>query len=123
LELSGNNISKFLLSCIRDFCIIFIDKPQQIQAIREQYSFVYPVLHERARCIWAATETKHLGWGGISLVEEALRLAFENCIALLAKRATRTWLSLADIFDSSSLPFCDVSVFLLSLPDSLPRCP
>jgi hypothetical protein len=52
-----------------------MDKTEQIQTIREKYACVYPVLHERARRIWAAAEAKQLGRGGIALVVQAISMS------------------------------------------------
>jgi hypothetical protein len=46
-----------------------------IQTIRKKYAGIQPVLHERARRIWAAVEAQQLGWGGIQLVEEAIGMS------------------------------------------------
>ena len=46
-----------------------------IKAIRAKYEALSPVLNERSRRIWAATEAKALGWGGISLVSRATGLS------------------------------------------------
>lgn len=48
-----------------------MDKTILIQSIRAKYEGIQPLLHERARRIWAATEARQIGWGGIGLVEEA----------------------------------------------------
>ena len=46
-----------------------------LQSLRQKYSAVRDVLHERGRRIWAATEAQQLGWGGISLVEKAIGMS------------------------------------------------
>src|SRR5881628_1808998 len=43
-----------------------------------KYSAVSPVLNERARRLWAATESRALGYGGDSLVSAATGLARET---------------------------------------------
>lgn len=48
-----------------------MDKTILIQSIRAKYESIQPLLHERVRRIWAATEARQIGWGGIGLVEEA----------------------------------------------------
>ena len=42
-----------------------------IQSIQTKYLQLYPILTERARRLWAATEAQALGWGGIHSVELA----------------------------------------------------
>ena len=46
-----------------------------VQAIRTKYESLEPVLDERARRLWAATEARAIGWGGISQVSEATGLS------------------------------------------------
>src|SRR3954471_11148261 len=46
-----------------------------VQAIKAKYISLEPVLDERARRLWAATEARALGWGGISQVSEATGLS------------------------------------------------
>jgi hypothetical protein len=46
-----------------------------VQAIRTKYEGLEPVLDERARRLWAATEARAIGWGGISQVAEATGLS------------------------------------------------
>jgi hypothetical protein len=46
-----------------------------VQAIRTKYESLEPVLDERARRLWAATEARAIGWGGISRVFEATGLS------------------------------------------------
>jgi len=52
-----------------------MDKTIQIQSIRQKYAAVQGVLHERGRRIWAASEASQLGWGGTSIVEEAIGMS------------------------------------------------
>ena len=52
-----------------------MDKSIAIRSIRQKYDAVYEILHERGRRIWAASEAQQLGWGGISLVEQAIGLS------------------------------------------------
>ena len=51
-----------------------------IERIRNKYSSLSPVMDERLRRQWAATEALTLGWGGASLVSKATGLA-RNTIA------------------------------------------
>ena len=52
-----------------------MEKTILIQMIRRKYENIVSVLHERGRRIWAASEATQLGWGGISLVEEAIGMS------------------------------------------------
>lgn len=52
-----------------------MEKAVLIQLIRNKYDGIQSVLHERGRRIWAATEARQLGRGGISLVEEAIGMS------------------------------------------------
>jgi transposase len=46
-----------------------------VAGLRRKYAALLPVLDERARRHWAATEALELGWGGISAVAHATGLA------------------------------------------------
>src|SRR5512146_2297528 len=46
-----------------------------VQTIKTKYTCLEPVLDERARRLWAATEARAIGWGGISQVAEATGLS------------------------------------------------
>src|SRR5262249_35114018 len=46
-----------------------------VEVISEKYATLGPVLDERARRLWAATEARAIGRGGISRVAEATGLA------------------------------------------------
>ena len=46
-----------------------------IASIRQKYTAVRGVLHERGRRIWVASEARQLGRGGITLVGEALQMS------------------------------------------------
>jgi transposase len=46
-----------------------------VQALKTKYTSLEPVLDERARRFWAATEARAIGWGGISRVAEATGLS------------------------------------------------
>ena len=56
-----------------------LERKQTIQTIKLKYRELSPVLHERSRRLWAATEAKALGRGGIAAVMAATGLA-ENTI-------------------------------------------
>ena len=45
--------------------------PEMIALLRAKYQALAPVLDQRARRYWAASEAKALGWGGVSAVSEA----------------------------------------------------
>src|SRR2546425_13352604 len=47
-------------------------REEQVALIRHKYVALAPLLNERTRRCWAATEAQALGYGGISLVAEAL---------------------------------------------------
>jgi hypothetical protein len=47
----------------------------QADAIREKFAVLDPLLDERSRRIWAATEARALGWGGVSAVAAATGMA------------------------------------------------
>jgi len=49
-----------------------MDKTTLIQSIRQKFVAVEGILHERGRRIWAAAEARQIGWGGASIVEEAI---------------------------------------------------
>jgi len=46
-----------------------------MEGLQRKYAALLPILNERARRLWAATEALELGWGGISLVAQATGLA------------------------------------------------
>ena len=45
------------------------------EGIRQEYVAFSPVMDERMRRQWAATEAAALGWGGVTVVAEATGLA------------------------------------------------
>lgn len=47
----------------------------EVESIRGKFAALGPVLDERSRRIWAATEAQALGWGGVSLVATATGIA------------------------------------------------
>jgi hypothetical protein len=47
----------------------------QVELIRRKYAALGPLLDERSRRVWAATEASALGWGGVSAVATATGLA------------------------------------------------
>ncbi|MBV8609425.1 MAG: ISAzo13 family transposase [Singulisphaera sp.] len=46
-----------------------------VQVVRTKYASLEPALDERVRRLWAATEARAIGWGGISQVSEATGLS------------------------------------------------
>src|SRR5208282_3044563 len=48
--------------------------------IRQKYKRLSRLMDERSRRIWAATEARAMGWGGVSRVAEAIGMA-RNTIA------------------------------------------
>lgn len=60
-------------------------REEQVALIRHKYAALAPLLNERTRRCWAATEARALGYGGISLVAEAVGLARGTIHAGLAE--------------------------------------
>lgn len=54
---------------------MFFMRNTSVQSIRTKYTSLEPVLDERARRLWAATEARAIGWGRISQVFEATGLS------------------------------------------------
>jgi Rhodopirellula transposase DDE domain len=50
-------------------------REEQVEHMRHKYTALAPLLNERTRRCWAATEAQALGYGGISVVAEALGMA------------------------------------------------
>jgi hypothetical protein len=64
-----------------------------VPALKAKYTSLEPVLDERARRLWAATEARAIGWGGISQVSEATglsRITIEAGLTELDLPVTRT---------------------------------
>jgi hypothetical protein len=57
----------------------------RVDFIRHKYTALAPLLNERTRRCWAATEAQALGYGGISIVAEALGIARGTLHAGLAE--------------------------------------
>ena len=49
-----------------------------IATVRQKYQFLSPIMDEKLRRRWAATEALALGWGGISAVAEATGLSLNT---------------------------------------------
>jgi hypothetical protein len=47
----------------------------QVATLRAKYAALVPVLTERSRRVWAATEARAIGYGGIALVAQATGIA------------------------------------------------
>ncbi len=60
-----------------------------VGSIRSKFAALDPVLDERSRRIWAATEAKALGWGGVSVVATATGIA-RNTIHAGVKELSRS---------------------------------
>jgi len=63
-----------------------------VERIRQKYAALDPVMDERLRRQWAATEANVLGWGGVSVVARATGLARNTVghgLRELAERAKR----------------------------------
>lgn len=50
-------------------------RAEQMELIRRKYTALAPLLNERTRRCWAATEAQALGYGGVSIVADALGIA------------------------------------------------
>src|SRR2546426_12697893 len=64
-------------------------REEQVELIRHKYAALAPLLNERTRRCWAATEAQALGYGGIRLVAQALGLARGTIHAGLAEVQAR----------------------------------
>ena len=50
------------------------------KGLEEKYKSLSPALNERARRIWAATEARAIGRGGISLVSQATKISYSTIV-------------------------------------------
>jgi transposase len=64
-------------------------REEEVALLQQKYAALAPLLNERTRRCWAATEAQALGYGGISLVAEALGIARGTIHAGLAEVRTR----------------------------------
>jgi transposase len=48
-----------------------MDSTTVIESVRSKYQSLRSFLTERTRRLWAATEAREIGWGGVTLVEQA----------------------------------------------------
>ncbi len=51
---------------------------ETIEGIRQKYIALSPVMDERMRRQWAATEASTLDWGGVTVVAEATGLGWNT---------------------------------------------
>lgn len=66
-------------------------KQSALAQVREKYQALQPLMDERMRRCWAASEAKGLGWGGVSLVSKATglsRTTIDSGLAELEARST-----------------------------------
>ncbi len=64
-------------------------REEEVALLQQKYAALAPLLNERTRRCWAATEAQALGYGGISLVAEALGIARGTLHAGLAEVRSR----------------------------------
>jgi hypothetical protein len=64
-------------------------REEQVEHIRHKYTALAPLLNERTRRCWAATEAQALGYGGFSVVAEAVGMARGTIHAGLAEVQAR----------------------------------
>lgn len=57
--------------------------------IKAKVLALFPVLDERARRLWAATEAEAIGWGGITLVAEATGMSHTTILAGIRENRAR----------------------------------
>ena len=48
-----------------------VQRKEAMEGVRRKYDDISFCLNERSRRMWAATEAKSFGWGGITVVSEA----------------------------------------------------
>jgi len=48
---------------------------QQEKTLQEKYEIISPYLDEKTRRLWAATEAKSVGWGGVTMVANATNIS------------------------------------------------
>src|SRR5262245_39079987 len=63
--------------------------PATIECLRNKYLALSPVMDERIRRLWVATEASALGWGGVTAVARATGLARNTITAGLRERKRR----------------------------------
>jgi hypothetical protein len=61
-----------------------------IERMQMKYHTMAPVLDERARRLWAATEARELGWGGVSCLAAATGLSRTTIAAGLRELRMQT---------------------------------
>lgn len=53
-----------------------VNEASKLSEIQDKYNQLRDYLNEKSRRLWAATEAKSLGWGGIGLVSQATGLSY-----------------------------------------------
>ncbi|HVS70997.1 MAG TPA: ISAzo13 family transposase [Phycisphaerae bacterium] len=61
-----------------------------IAAVRKKYRSLAPALDERQRRLWAATEARELGWGGVAAVVRATGLAHTTVLRGMRQLTTKS---------------------------------
>src|SRR6266404_6204787 len=74
-------------------CIGTMADPVMIETLKEQFEALQPLMSERLRRSWAATEAKALGYGGIAAVTYATGLSRHTIAHGLAELAATQTLS------------------------------
>ena len=54
---------------------MYRSKEQSLKLIHEKYNSLWHSLNEKSRRLWAASEAKAYGYGGITLVSEAIGIS------------------------------------------------
>ena len=62
----------------------------QVESIKAKFEALQPLLDERTRRVWAATEAQALGWGGISRVTAATGLS-QNTVRAGLRELAASW--------------------------------
>jgi hypothetical protein len=64
-------------------------RTDDVKRVQQKYEMLSPLLNERTRRLWAATEAQGLGWGGISRVVEATGLSEPTIVRGLRELAAQ----------------------------------
>jgi transposase len=79
-----------LISAIAGIIVALMDKKAATEAaIKRQYEQISDELDERARRLWAASEARKVGWGGVTRVAKATGLARSTIYVGLAELDTK----------------------------------
>jgi hypothetical protein len=76
-------------------CIGSMADPIMIETLKEKFEALQPLMSERLRRYWAATEAKALGYGGIAAVTHATGLSRNTIARGLAELAAPQTLSIS----------------------------